>query len=389
MIRTTEESVRSTAAARFALAAPLVLALALGAVVRDVAARPLGHEAQRLMDILLAPPVIEPERGFSAKILIPPGELYDPLFMRPHGDAVWINDDGLAVDSDHESRLLAIAPSGKISVLMGPQNLLLVTAFDFAPPGFGRFAGHLISLSQATTAMKGALRNHVIQDIDLSRHATSVICTLPNAGAAGKGVPGFGAEARFGPEGSPFANRFYSATILNDMIYQTASDGSCKPFADFSAYGAPAGLAFAPNGSAMVVTVTPGEITASNKGPQGRVMRVTPDGKIDPKPLVTGLISPLGVDFAPVGFGTFGGQLFVTDVGDIQAPVPQTQSLKRDGKVYRVAPGGALKLVAAGFVNPAGLRFIGHHLWVSDINGDFVAGMRELPDGFLVQLDTK
>jgi hypothetical protein len=71
----------------------------------------------------------------------------------------------------------------------------------------------------------------------------------------------------------------------------------------------------------------------------------------------------------------------------LEVPVPQTQALKPDGKVYRVTADGALKLVASGFVNPAGLRFIGNHLWVTDINGDFIAGMRELPDGFLVQLD--
>jgi hypothetical protein len=34
-------------------------------------ALPIGHEAQALMDILLAAPVIEPQRGFKAKMLIP------------------------------------------------------------------------------------------------------------------------------------------------------------------------------------------------------------------------------------------------------------------------------------------------------------------------------
>jgi hypothetical protein len=135
--------------------------------------------------------------------------------------------------------------------------------------------------------------------------------------------------------------------------------------------------------------VTPGEAIASGKGPNGLIVRITPDGKIDPKPVAKGLTSPLGLDIAPDGFGAYGGQIFVADVGDIQAPVPQTQALKRDGKIYRVTKDGELKLVAAGFVNPAGVRFIGNHLWVTDINGDFVAGMRELPDGFLVQIEAK
>jgi hypothetical protein len=353
-----------------------------------VTARPLGDEAQAVLDIILASPVIKPEAGFSARMLIPPGELYDPLFMRPHGSLVWMNDDGRATDG-HGSRLLAITPQGGIRVLMGADKLLLVTSFDLAPEGFGSYAGQLFSLSQATTAMKGALSNHVIQRIDLAARNASVFCTLPNAGTVGKGVPGFGIDARFGPNGSAFANVFYSITVLNNMIYQTLPDGSCKPFADLSRFGSPAALTFARDGSAMLVTVTPGEATASGKGPSGLIVRITPDGKIDPTPVAKGLTLPFGLDIAPAGFGAYGGQIFVADMGDPQTPVPQTQALKRDGKVYRVTKDGELKLVASGFVNPAGVRFIGNHLWVSDINGDFVAGMRELPDGFLVQIDAR
>ena len=83
-------------------------------------ARPLGHEAQAVVDTLLAPPTIKPEAGFTAKMLIPPGELYDPLFMLPRGDKVWMNDDGRATDG-HGSRILAITPEGKIAVLMGAE----------------------------------------------------------------------------------------------------------------------------------------------------------------------------------------------------------------------------------------------------------------------------
>ena len=71
-------------------------------------ARPLGHEAQVVIDTILAPPAIKPEDGFSAKMLIPPGELYDPLFMIPRAGAVWMNDDGRATDG-HGSRVLAQA----------------------------------------------------------------------------------------------------------------------------------------------------------------------------------------------------------------------------------------------------------------------------------------
>jgi hypothetical protein len=355
-------------------------------IAMSASARPLGHEAQIVIDTLLAVPTTKPEPGFNAKMIEVPGELYDPLFMVTHGDGVWINDDGRATDG-HGSRLLAISRAGKITVLMGADKMTPVTGFDIAPAGFGNFAGQIFSLAQPTSAAKGATVNHVIQRIDLAAHTASVFCTLPTAGSVAKSVAGFGVDARFGPVGSGFAGKFYSITALNDMIYQTLPDGTCKPFADLSAQGAPAGLTFTADGAAMLVTVSSGELVGSSMEHNSMVVRVTPDGKVDPKPFVSGLVRPMGIAVAPTGFGAYGGQVFVTDLGDIQVPVPQTQALKRDGKIYRVTNEGELKLVAAGFVNPSGLHFVGNHLWASDINGDFIAGMRELPDGFLVQLD--
>jgi hypothetical protein len=351
-------------------------------------AHPIGHEAQLVIGRMLASPSIKPEAGFTAKLLIPPGELYDPLFMEPRGNAVWLNDDGKAADG-HGSRLLSISTEGKISVLMGADTMLPVTGFDLAPQSFGSYGGQVFSISQPATGMKGALANHVIQRIDLSSHSVSVFCTLPSSGKAGQGVAGYGVDARFGPPGSSFAGRFYSIAGLNDTIYQTLPGGKCKPFADLSSLGAPAGLTFTRDGSAMLVTVSHGEIVSSEKEAKGTIVRVTPDGKIDPIPVVSGLTSPMGVDVAPDGFGTYGGEIFVSDLGDIEVPVPPTQALKRDGKLYRVTKEGELRLVASGFVNPAGVRFIGRHLWVTDINGDFIAGGRELPDGFLVQIDAR
>jgi hypothetical protein len=366
----------------------LVILMPLALMARAGTARPAGNEAQSVIGRVLASPVIKPEDGFRAKLLIPPGELYDPLFMVPHGKAVWMNDDGKATDG-HGSRLLSVSMEGKISVLMGAERLVPVTGFDVAPQSFGSYGGQVFSIAQPTTAMKGALANHVIQRIDLSSHTASVFCTLPSSGTAGKGIAGFGVDARFGPPGSGFADRFYSIAALNDTIYQTLPDGTCKVFADLSSLGSPAGLTFTRDGSAMLVTVSHGEIVSSEKGTKSMIVRIAPDGKIDPKPVVSGLTSPMGVDVAPDGFGRFGGEIFVTDLGDIQVPVPQTQALKHDGKLYQVTKNGELQLVASGFVNPAGVRFISGHLWITDINGDFIAGGRELPDGFLVQLDPR
>jgi hypothetical protein len=373
--------------ARIAKLMAQLLAVTTG-IAAAATASAIGREAQLVIGRVLAPPVIKGEPGFKAKLLVPPGGLYDPLFMVPRDGTVWMNDDGKATDG-HGSRVLSLTYDAKTSVLMGADKLLPVTGFDVVPDNFGKYAGQIFSIAQPTTGMKGALANHVIQRIDRDSRTTSIFCSLPASGKAGNRIAGYGVDARFGPAGSAFAGHFFSITALNDMIYQTSADGSCKTFADLSALGSPAGLTFSSNGSVMLVTVSPGEIVSSRKQPKGLIVSIAADGKVDPKPVAAGLTTPLGLDVAPPGFGDYAGQIFVTDVGDIQVPVPQTQELKRDGKVYRVTSEGELKLVASGFVNPAGARFIGHHLWVTDINGDFIAGGRELPDGFLVQIDAK
>ena len=51
-----------------------------------------------------------------------------------------------------------------------------------------------------------------------------------------------------------------------------------------------------------------------------------------------------------------------------------------------MTPEGRLEVVVSGLINPWGLRFVGNRLWVSDINGDFIYGKRELPDGFIVEV---
>ena len=101
-------------------------------------------EAQRLMKKLLAPPKIQTEAGFTAKLLVPPGQLYDPLFMRPQGGAVWLNEDG-GEEDDKGSRLLSLDTRGKITILAGLGKLLPVTSFDVAPQGFGAFGGQIFT----------------------------------------------------------------------------------------------------------------------------------------------------------------------------------------------------------------------------------------------------
>lgn len=359
----------------------------LAALLLGAAALPAAVLAQpelhRVVGRLIAPPHVQGEDGFSARLLVPPGHLYDPLFMVPQaGGGVWLADDG-GEEGEHGSRIMAVSAAGKVSTVFGLGKLLPTIAFEPAPAGFGKYAGQLVSIAQPKVAMPGALVNHVIQTIDPKTGETSVVCTFPPGGSIGGGVAGFGVQSGFGPKSGPFANRYFAVTALNGAVNEFTAAGECKSFADLSAYGMTYAFTFTPDGSAMLVSVGKQLVGPPQPG-TGVVLRVGPDGKVDPVPYAKGFTTPTGLAFAPPGFGSHAGELFVADAVDFQIPVPMTQPVKSDGLIYRVTADGALHPVASGLRNPMGLAFVdARSLWVTDINGDFIGGKRELPDGFV------
>src|SRR5208283_3356186 len=95
-------------------------------------------EAQRVVNRLLAPPEIKTAPGFTAKVLVPPGELYDPLFMFPHDGAVWLTDDGGEADGTG-SRIVSVDSKGKVSVIVPYTTTVPMIGGGIAPSGFGNF----------------------------------------------------------------------------------------------------------------------------------------------------------------------------------------------------------------------------------------------------------
>jgi hypothetical protein len=369
-----------------ALAAFVLVVLVIG-VCRAADTAKRGTEAERVIERLLGTPRIKAAPGFTARIVVPPGQLYDPLQMVPHGGEVWVNDDG-GESEKGGGRLVSVDALGSVTELAAPDDMLPGVGMDMAAENFGPYGGQLFLLTQPAKGEKGLFANHLIQRFNLQAHKLIPFCKLPPAGAAGHGIAGAGSALWFGPRQSPFGGRIFAVTTQNRMVYQATRDGKCSEFADFDRYGVPLELTFTPDNQWMLVSVTPANAQGEPDpdARRGMIMKVSPKGEIDPKPLVWGLRTPGGMAFAPAGFKWFGDQLFFTDVGDFQAPVTMTQPLKPDGTVMRLSKAGIPKLVAAGFINPLHVRFIGHKLWVSDINGDFIDGRRELPDGFIVEI---
>lgn len=348
-------------------------------------------ELQRLMDKMMAVPEITTTEGFSASTFIGTGHFYDPLFMRNWGDRILVNDDGGA-EGEKGSRILSFDSAGQINVEIGLTKLPPVVGFDIAPAGFGELAGQFVVLSQERSGFEAALNNHVVQAINQDGQGiVTRLCTLealPKDQGAIKS--GFGVDGQFGPTGSAFENRFFSVTLKNATVYQTTADGNCKPFITFDpeSWGLPFALGFSQDGQYLLVSVGPG-FTEDLNAPAGGIARVNAEGQIVGDIIASGIGRASGMAFAPQSFGEYGGQLFVAAIGDIEIPVPMTQALQRDGHVYRVDDAGLVHRVASGFVNPTGIHFAFGKLLVADINGDFIAGRRELPEGFIIAIEVK
>lgn len=346
-------------------------------------------ELMRVMGELMVVPPITTAKGFTASTFIGTGHVYDPLFMRDWGERVLVNDDGGA-DGEKGSRILSFDAQGRLRVEIGLKSLPPVVGFDIAPADFGKVAGQFVVLSQETAGFEAALKNHVVQAIPQDGNGeVTRLCTLQALPKKpGDFKSGFGVDGRFGPQDSAFAGRFFSVTLKNATVYQTTAAGVCSPFVTFDPlkWGLPFALAFSKDHQHMLVSLGPGVVQGPD-APQGGIVRINAAGEIVGDMIAPGIGRASGMAFAPQGFGEYGGQLFVAAAGNLQIPVPQAQRLTADGYVYRVDSAGQVHEVASGFINPAGLHFAFGKLLVADINGDFIAGRRELPEGFIIAIE--
>jgi hypothetical protein len=357
-------------------------------------------EWERLTRDVLAPPPLKAEAGFQIKLLVPPGEFYDPLYVIPRGDGAWVSDDGgvLQKGDFKGGQLVEVSATGEVKVLVKRGEAHPLVGIDIAPKSLGPYAGQIYMIGErrpGTTA-------DVIQRIDPANgFKVSDVCDLPDApGKARKAKGAF--EGRFGPEGSPFQGRFFVTTAGNDTVYQVKADGTCATFVVFDGktLAHPWGLVFAEDGKSMLVSVQ----TPSNGNKTGAVVRIYADGRIDDKRVVETEHNIGGFGYAPKTFGKYGGHLFLvtSPPGIFQEVSPPkrgpdgvaieegpmlVRGRQAKSSVSRIAPDGSIHPVASGFIIPVGLQFFKDKMWVTDVSGDFWNfERRQMPDGFIAEI---
>jgi hypothetical protein len=340
----------------------------------------------------LATPQITVVPGYTARILVPPGTLYDPLFpITGEGDDIWLNDDG-GEEGEGGGGLYCIQSNGTVTPLVPVGKIPPPTGIDRAPQSFAPYTGQVFVLAQAKKGWAGATANHIILRVDPQTWEAHRFAELPSAGSRNEGISGAGVDLLFGPDHTAFAGRLFGVTMLNNAIYQVTPDGQARPFVvmETARPRQPVCLTFATvNGEDRMLVTTANGNFSPRRQVEGfaTVTQIMPEGQVVPEFLVEGLHAPTGLAYAPAGFGPYAGDLFIADIGGVMPmPVPKDRALPRNGRIYRVDREGKIHEFAQGFVMPLGLRFIHNRLIACDVNGDYIGGGQELADGFVVEI---
>ncbi len=345
----------------------------------------------------LAVPRITVANGYNARLLVPPGTFYDPLFpIAGDGDDIWLNDDGgEEEEGEGGGGIYCVSRDGAVAPLVPVGKIPPPTAIDRAPTSFAPHTGEIFALTQPKKGWTGATENHLILKIDPRTWEPTRFAELPSAGTRNKGIAGAGVDMRFGPDGTAFAGRLFAVTLLNHSIYEILPDGTARAFVTMESARPrqPVCLTFTKIGGEdrMIVSTANGNFSPRRQVPGfATVTQVTPDGQVLPDFIAEGLLSPSGLGYAPSDFGQYSGELFVADLGGMMpTPAPRDNPPPRLGRVLHIDSSGKAEVFAEGFASPMGLRFIGNRMIVCDVNGDYIGGGIELPDGFVVEVTAR
>jgi len=354
-------------------------------------------QTQPASDAYLETPHITVETGYKGRLLVPPGTFYDPLFpISGDSDDIWLNDDGGEEEGgEHGGGIYCVTRNGQVRPLVPVGKIPPPTAIDRASGSFAPYTDQIFALTQPKKGWAGATENHMVLRMDPATWEPTRFAELPSAGTRNKGIAGAGVDLRFGPDGTAFSGRLFGITLLNHSIYEVTPDGKARAFLTMETARPrqPVSLTFAKVGGAdrMIVSCANGNFSPRRQVPGfATITQIKPDGTIVPEFIAEDLLAPSGLGYAPANFGPYAGDLFVADLGGIMpTPAPRDKPPPRQGRVLRIDQNGKAHIFAEGFASPLGLRFIGDRMIVCDVNGDYIGGGIELPDGFVVEITAK
>ena len=98
----------------------------------------------------LETPHVIVEEGYRARLLVPPGTFYDPLFpIAGAGDDIWLNDDGGEEEAgEGGGGIYCVDFHGQVTPLVPIGKIPPPTAIDRAPSSFAPYSEHIFALAQ-------------------------------------------------------------------------------------------------------------------------------------------------------------------------------------------------------------------------------------------------
>jgi hypothetical protein len=290
---------------------------------------------------------LDVEVPYEIKALKSPG-ITAPYFLQDKA--------GSLVVSDQAGGVFNVTLAGKVTELAGKSKIKSPAGVAVGPAGFGSNEGNVFVLASSGDAKAPC----EVELIDKSG-GVSTFAKLPDAGGAASGCR----DLEFGASGTPFAGKLYAATSDNSTIYTIDASGKAAVFGTYdkplafdlwSIRFAPASDPKAPG--LMLVGMRP---KVGGAAKVGRIGIVSADGKLKDDVYLVGFIRPSGFAWSPSGFGTYGDELMIADIGKLAAE----NNNDRDGEVYRVEKGIA-RPFASGLMDPTDMKFVGHKIVICD-----------------------
>ena len=347
-------------------------------VQESVASGETASALEQAVNRMMSDTALQAATGFTASTLVAPGTLSDPLALVAHAQGVWVNDGGRE-DGERGGEIFEVDKRGRATRILDTGRTRPLGGFGLAPAGFGAFGGQIFALVQPRDGARGAQADHVLLRWPTPQSAPVEVCSVPTQGALDPAVPGGGISLVFGPAEGPFADRLFAAISALNTVFELQPTGRCEPFVTLGTNGweRPLAMAFSPAGDRLLL----GAQRAGPATPRGVVLQIAADGRIDRDLAADGVEPVWAMAIAPASFAGYAGELFLT-AGD---PPRDLVGQVSNGALYRVTGNRTRVVVAAGFLRPTGLAFVGDSLWVADARGRRVAGQR-LPDGFIVAI---
>ena len=108
----------------------------------------------------MAAPQLTVATGYNARVLVPQGTFYDPLFpIAGEGDDIWLNNDG-GEEGEGGGGLYCVKSTGAVSALVPVGKIPPPTGIDRAPQSFAPHTGQIFILAQPKKGWAGAPANY-------------------------------------------------------------------------------------------------------------------------------------------------------------------------------------------------------------------------------------